>query len=271
MAATPIGNVADASARLWEALEAADAVAAEDTRVTRELAARAGKRIGGDLIALHDHNEAAVADAIIERVRAGQTIVLVSDAGTPLVSDPGYRLVRAAVEAGVTVETLPGPSAVLAALSVSGLPTDRFAFEGFLPRKEGERASALAALASEARTMVFFEAPHRVGATVAAMAQAFGAGRKASISRELTKRYEETKRGTLGELAQWAAGEIRGEIVIVVDGRPLEAPSIATLTQEALTRIAGGERAKDVVADLAATFAVPQRELYAAVVAARKS
>lgn len=269
VAATPIGNISDASPRLWEALEGADVVAAEDTRVTRELAARGGKRIGGDLVALHDHNESSVAGALIDKARGGQTVVLVSDAGTPLVSDPGYRLVAAAIAAGVTVQALPGPSAVLAALSVSGLPTDRFAFEGFLPRKEGERASALAALASEARTLVFFEAPHRLGATIEAMAIAFGPMRRASVSRELTKRFEETVRGPLGELAQWAGGEIRGEIVIVVEGRPLEAPSIATLTAEAVARIEGGERAKDVVAHLASTFAVAQRELYSAVLAAR--
>lgn len=272
MAATPIGHVGDGSARLWEALASADVVAAEDTRVTRDLASRAGVAITGELVALHDHNEARTGAWLIERALAGQTILVVSDAGMPLVSDPGYRLVTAAIEAGVALGILPGPSAPLAALALSGLPTDRFAFEGFLPRKEGERSAALAGLAAEERTLIFFEAPHRVAVTLASMAVAFGADRRASLSREITKRYEETRRGTLGELAAWAAeSEVRGEIVVVVAGRPREAPPLATLVAEALRRIAAGERAKVVVADLAATFGVPQRDLYAAVVEARSS
>jgi len=272
LAATPIGNVGDGSARLWEALSTADVVAAEDTRVTKELAMRAQIRIGGDLVALHEHNEGHVAQRLVDRVLAGDTVVVVSDAGMPLVSDPGYRLLTAAIAAGALIEVLPGPSAVLAALALSGLPTDRFAFEGFPPRKDGEKASALAALAGEQRTLIFFESPHRVAATLAAMAEAFGGDRQASVSREITKRYEQTRRGPLSDLAAWAAAEqLRGEIAIVVAGRPAEAPTVDRLVAEALTRIGEGERAKAVVADLAATFGVPQRDLYAAVVAARTS
>ncbi len=272
LAATPIGNVGDGSARLWEALASADVVAAEDTRVTRDLAARAGVAIAGELVALHDHNEARTGAWLIERALAGASILVVSDAGMPLVSDPGYRMVSAAIEAGVDLAVLPGPSAPLAALALSGLPTDRFAFEGFLPRKEGERNAALAALAAEERTIIFFEAPHRVAATLASMASAFGAERQASLSREITKKFEETRRGTLGELASWAAAsDVRGEIVVVVAGRSREAPSVTSLVEEALRRVAAGERAKDVVADLAATFGVPQRDLYAAVVEARSA
>lgn len=272
LAATPIGNVGDGSARLWEALASADVVAAEDTRVTRDLASRAGIRISGELVALHDHNETRTGAWLIERALAGETILVVSDAGMPLVSDPGYRLVTLAIEAGVDLGVLPGPSAPLAALALSGLPTDRFAFEGFLPRKEGERTAVLASLATEERTLIFFEAPHRLGATLASMARAFGDDRRASVSREITKTYEETRRGTLGVLAAWAdASEVRGEIVVVVAGRPPEAPPIASLVDEALRRVDAGERSKAVVADLAATFNVPQRLLYAAVVEARSA
>ncbi len=270
LAATPIGNVGDGSARLWEALATADVVAAEDTRVTKELAMRAQIRIAGELVALHEHNESHVAQRLVERVLAGATVVVVSDAGMPLVSDPGYRLLTAAIAADAPIEVLPGPSAALAALALSGLPTDRFAFEGFPPRKEGEKASALAALAAEQRTLIFFESPHRVRATLHAMAEAFGPDRQASVSREITKRYEQTRRGPLTELAAWAAvEELRGEIAIVVAGRPAQAPTLDQLVAEALTRVGEGERAKAVVADLAATFGVAQRDLYAAVVAAR--
>ncbi len=272
LAATPIGNWRDGSARLWEALTSADVVAAEDTRVTRELAARAGTKIAGELVALHEHNEARTGAWLVERALAGETILVVSDAGMPLVSDPGYRLVSLAIEAGVDLSVLPGPSAPLAALALSGLPTDRFAFEGFPPRKLGERAAALALLAGEQRTLIFFEAPHRVAATLEAMSLAFGGERRASASREITKKFEETRRGTLAELAAWASGnEMRGEFVVVVAGRPSEAPPLTTLVGEALRRVESGERAKAVVADLAATFGVAQRELYAAVVEARSA
>ncbi|WP_430867623.1 16S rRNA (cytidine(1402)-2'-O)-methyltransferase [Demequina aurantiaca] len=271
LAATPIGNVADASARLCDLLESADLIAAEDTRRLRDLAARLGLNITAQVIAVHDHNERDKAGLLVAEALAGKTVLLVSDAGMPSVSDPGFRVVEAAAVAGVEVTVAPGPSAVLTALALSGLPTDRFTFEGFPSRKAGERASALAALASEARTMVFFEAPHRLDATLAAMADAFGPQRRAAVSRELTKTYEETKRGALAELAQWASeNDPRGEIVITVAGRPAEQPSMPDLVREVLARVAAGERAKDAVADLAGVAGVPRRELYAAVLEARK-
>ncbi|WP_084079032.1 16S rRNA (cytidine(1402)-2'-O)-methyltransferase [Demequina sp. NBRC 110057] len=271
LAATPIGNAADASARLRAALTEADVIAAEDTRRLRDLARRLDIEVTAEVLAVHDHNERDRAANLIERAAAGALVVLVSDAGMPTVSDPGFRVVEAAAAAGVAVEVLPGPSAVLTALALSGLPTDRFCFEGFLPRKDGERSRALTDLATEARTMVFFEAPHRLDATLAAMALAFGDERPAAVSRELTKTHEETRRGTLAELAAWAADGVRGEIVVTVAGRPAEAPTMEALVQEALARVAAGERAKDAVADLAVTAGVPRRELYGAVLAARQS
>lgn len=271
LAATPIGNVADASAHLRELLETADVIAAEDTRRLRDLAARLGLTISAPVIAVHDHNERDKAGVLVAEALAGKTVVLVSDAGMPVVSDPGFRVVEAAADAGVQVTVAPGPSAVLTALALSGLPSDRFTFEGFPSRKAGERASALEALAAEARTMVFFEAPHRLAATLEAMAQAFGPQRRAAVSRELTKTYEQTVRADLAELARWASvDEPRGEIVITVAGRPAEQPSIAELVAEALRRVEAGERAKDAVADLATVAGVPRRELYAAVLAARQ-
>ncbi|WP_062296478.1 16S rRNA (cytidine(1402)-2'-O)-methyltransferase [Demequina maris] len=270
LAATPIGNVGDASERLRDALATADVIAAEDTRRLRDLAGRLGIRLHAETVAHHDHNEGDSAAALVERAAAGDTVVVVSDAGMPAVSDPGFRVVEAAAAAGVDVTVLPGPSAALAALALSGLPTDRFAFEGFLPRKPGERASRLDSLATEERTLVFFEAPHRLAATLAAMAAAWGGDRRASVSRELTKTYEETRRGTLAELAAWAEEkEPRGEIVVTVEGRAAEAPGVPALVGEVLARVAAGERAKAAVADVASTAGVPSRELYAAVLAAR--
>ncbi|WP_062301738.1 16S rRNA (cytidine(1402)-2'-O)-methyltransferase [Demequina subtropica] len=270
LAATPIGNVDDASPRLREALETAEIVAAEDTRRVRDLATRLGIRIGGSVVAHHDHNEAASAAELVARARDGAMIVVVSDAGMPAVSDPGFRVVEAAVREGVEVTVLPGPSAALAALALSGLPTDRFCFEGFLPRRPGERSARLASLALEERTMLFFEAPHRLAATLAAMGETLGADRPAAVSREITKTYEETRRGTLGELAAWAGEkEPRGEIVVTVAGRAAAALTVEALVAEVLARVATGERAKSAVADVAATAGVPSRELYAAVLAAR--
>ncbi|MFO7244679.1 MAG: 16S rRNA (cytidine(1402)-2'-O)-methyltransferase [Actinomycetes bacterium] len=269
LAATPIGNVRDGSARLWEALATADVVAAEDTRALRDLARRAGIEVAGKVVAVHDHNEAQSARALVESARSGATVVVVSDAGMPTVSDPGLRVVREAVAADVAVEVLPGPSAVLAALALSGLPTDRFCFEGFLSRKAGERRSALAALTGEPRTMVFFEAPHRLAETLADMAEAFGPERQASVSREITKTHEETRRGSLAELAAWARTEPRGEMVVVVAGRPADAPSLDEVVAEAVARVTAGERAKDVATDLAATTGIGSREIYAALLAAR--
>ncbi|MFW7414510.1 16S rRNA (cytidine(1402)-2'-O)-methyltransferase [Demequina sp. SO4-18] len=270
LAATPIGNSDDASSRLRDAMAGADLIAAEDTRRLRDLARRLGVDLTADLVAVHDHNEADRAQALIERARQGGLVLVVSDAGMPTVSDPGFRVVEAAAAAGVEVTVLPGPSAVLTALALSGLPTDRFCFEGFLPRKAGERSRALAGLATEQRTMVFFEAPHRLEESLAAMAAQWGPERAAAVSRELTKTYEETRRGPLGDLVAWAEAESpRGEIVITVAGRPARAASLDELVAEALVRVESGERAKDAVADLATTGGVPRRELYAAVLAAR--
>ncbi|MFI2753325.1 16S rRNA (cytidine(1402)-2'-O)-methyltransferase [Cellulomonas sp. P22] len=271
LAATPIGDVEDASPRLRRLLAEADVVAAEDTRRLRALAARMGVSIGGRVISYHEHNEAGRAGDLLEVVAGGGTVVVVTDAGMPSVSDPGFRVVAAAVEAGLPVTAAPGPSAVLTALALSGLPSDRFCFEGFPPRKPGERARALAELATERRTLIFFEAPHRLADTLAAMAEAFGPQRPAAVCRELTKTYEEVRRGPLAELAAWAsAGEVRGEIAVVVGGDVDRAPtSTRDLVAEVLARADAGERLKDAVSDVAETAQVPKRELYAAALAAR--
>ena len=270
LAATPIGNVGDASARLIDALATSDVVAAEDTRRLRDLARRLGVAVAGEVISLNDQNERERAGDLVARAAAGATVLVVSDAGMPTVSDPGFRVVVAAAEAGANVTVLPGPSAALAALAVSGLATDRFCFEGFPPRKSGERATALASLAAEQRTMVFFEAPHRLAATLAAMADAFGGGRPASVSRELTKTYEETRRAPLAELAAWAeAAAPKGEIVVVVSGASAAGASFAALVAEALERASAGERLKDAVKDIATAAGVSSRVLYAAVLETR--
>jgi 16S rRNA (cytidine1402-2'-O)-methyltransferase len=272
LAATPIGNLGDASPRLIEALGTADVVAAEDTRRLRALAGRLGVTVAGDVISFNDHNERDRARDLVARAAAGATVLVVSDAGMPTVSDPGFRVVVAAAEAGILVTVLPGPSAALAALAVSGLATDRFCFEGFPPRKTGERSAAFAALAAEVRTLVFFEAPHRLAATLAAMASAFGADRAASVSRELTKTYEETRRGSLAELAAWAESAApKGEIVVVVAGAPSTRASLSSLVAEALDRASSGERLKDVVRDLALASGTSSRELYAAALEARSA
>ena len=220
MAATPIGNTGDASARLRAGLERADVVAAEDTRRLRALARRLDVRVGGRLLALHEHNERVRTAELLEEARAGRSVLVVSDAGMPSVSDPGYRLVVAAADAGVPVTVAPGPSAVLTALVVSGLASDRFTFEGFLPRREGERRRALEALAAERRTMIFFESPRRVHQTLGAMAEVFGVRRRAALCRELTKTHEEVRRAVLGELVEATVGSVLGEVVIVVAGAP---------------------------------------------------
>ncbi|HMU37145.1 MAG TPA: 16S rRNA (cytidine(1402)-2'-O)-methyltransferase, partial [Marmoricola sp.] len=218
LSATPIGRVDDAPPRLAEELSTADVIAAEDTRRFRRLASELGVSVSAKVVSYFEGNESARTPELLEALISGHRVVLVTDAGMPSVSDPGYRLVAAAVEHDITITSVPGPSAVLTALAVSGLPVDRFCFEGFLPRKAGERARRLAALASEERTLVFFEAPHRTAATLAAMAVAWGEERRAAVCRELTKTHEEVRRGSLQELAQWASLEVRGEITIVVEG-----------------------------------------------------
>lgn len=270
LAGTPIGNAEDAPPRLVAALASADVIAAEDTRRLRRLCAALGVEPRGRVVSSHEHNEDARGEDLVAAAAAGATVLVVTDAGMPTVSDPGYRVVVAAAAAGVPVTTVPGPSAVLAALAVSGLATDRFCFEGFLPRKAGERASALAELARERRTMVFFEAPHRLAASLGAMAEALGADRRAAVCRELTKTHEEVRRGTLPELAAWA-GELAkiGEVTLVVAGAPATTADPATALAEVLARVAAGERLKDAAADVADATGASTRDLYQAALAAR--
>ena len=252
LAGTPIGDPADASPRLARELAAADVVAAEDTRRLRRLARDLGVELTGRVVSYFDANEAARTPELVEALQAGQRVLLVTDAGMPSVSDPGYRLVAAAVEAGLAVTAVPGPSAVLTALALSGLPVDRFCFEGFLPRKPGERARRLAELASEPRTMVFFEAPHRLAVALAAMADGLGDDRPAAVCREMTKTYEEVRRGGLGELAAWAADGVRGEITVVVAGAaPVEAAGAGGPGRRGRDAGAAGARLKEATAAVA--------------------
>ena len=269
LAATPIGDPRDAAPRLGAELASADVVAAEDTRRLRRLCADLGVDVSGAVVSFHEHNESARSAELVARLVGGERVVVVTDAGMPSVSDPGYRLVSAAVAAGVRVTCVPGPSAVLMALAVSGLPVDRFCFEGFLPRKPGERARVLADLAGERRTLVFFEAPHRLEATLVAMAEAFGRDRRAAVCRELTKTYEEVKRGVLADLAAWAADGVRGEITLVVAGAPPVVTDLASQLDGIRDRVAAGERLKDVCADVAAATGLSKKALYDAALAAR--
>jgi 16S rRNA (cytidine1402-2'-O)-methyltransferase len=271
LAATPIGDPRDAAPRLGAELAGADVVAAEDTRRLRRLCADLAVTPGGAVLSYHEHNEVSRTAELLERLRAGARVVVVTDAGMPSVSDPGYRLVAAAVDHDIRVTCVPGPSAVLMALAVSGLPVDRFCFEGFLPRKPGERGRALAALAGERRTMVFFEAPHRTEVALRAMAEAFGEQRRAAVCRELTKTYEEVRRGGLAELADWAAEGVRGEVTVVVAGAT---PTVTSL-EEALPgirqRVARGERLKEVCAEVAATTGLSKKALYDAAVSSART
>jgi 16S rRNA (cytidine1402-2'-O)-methyltransferase len=273
LAATPLGRPDDASERLRAALATAPVIAAEDTRRLRRLCADLGVTPAGRVVSFYDANEAGRVPQLLAALEDGQDVLVVTDAGMPSVSDPGYRLVAAAVEAGVDVTALPGPSAVVTALAVSGLPVDRFCFEGFLPRRAGERARAVAALAREPRTIVLFEAPHRLAETLAALAEGFGAGRPAAVCRELTKTHEEVRRGSLGELAEWARGEVRGEITVVIAGAP--AAAAETGPEELATAVAERERAgqprKDAIAEVARERGVPKRAVFDAVVAAKRS
>jgi len=271
LAATPLGRFDDASARLRDALATAPVIAAEDTRRLRRLCADLGITPTGRIVSFFDANEAARVPALIEAMQDGSDVLVVTDAGMPSVSDPGYRLVVAAIEAGIDVTALPGPSAVLTALAVSGLPVDRFCFEGFLPRKAGDRRRTLATLATEPRTLVFFEAPHRIAATLADASTAFGSGRRAAVCRELTKTHEEVVRGTLAELEQWAQGEVRGEITLVVAGaEPVALASTpADLVAAVRRREDGGESRKDAIASVARDFGVRKRLVYDAVVSSK--
>jgi 16S rRNA (cytidine1402-2'-O)-methyltransferase len=264
LAATPIGRIEDASPRLAAELAGADIVAAEDTRRVRRLASELGVEIAGRVVSYFEGNEKARLPPLLAALSGGQRVVLVTDAGMPSVSDPGYRLVAAAVEAGVEVTVAPGPSAALAALAVSGLPVDRFCFEGFLPRKDGERRRRLAELADEVRTMVFFEAPHRTADALLAMAEALGGGRAAVVCRELTKTHEEVRRGVLADLAAWAADGVRGEVTIVVAGGSDAASSLAA--DEVRARVAaevdGGLSRKDAVARVARHTGLARRDVF---------
>ncbi|HEX7716467.1 MAG TPA: 16S rRNA (cytidine(1402)-2'-O)-methyltransferase [Marmoricola sp.] len=264
LAGTPIGRVEDAAPRLAAELASADVIAAEDTRRLKRLVSDLGVEPAGRVLSYFEGNEQARTPQLVEALRAGERVVLVTDAGMPSVSDPGYRLVAAAVEAGVAVTAVPGPSAVLTALAVSGLPVDRFCFEGFLPRKAGERARRLDDLADEPRTMVFFEAPHRTATALAAMAEALGADRPAAVCRELTKTHEEVRRDTLGNLAAWATDGVRGEVTIVVAGAPVDAPTTDPDTLRALvaSEEAAGVPRKQAIADVARRSGVPKRVVY---------
>ncbi|WP_129662252.1 16S rRNA (cytidine(1402)-2'-O)-methyltransferase [Rothia uropygialis] len=271
LAATPIGNLKDASERLKEYLASADVVAVEDTRRLRTLASGLGVTVSGRIVTNHEHNEIRRAEELVTAVHMGQTVLLISDAGMPTVSDPGFRVVERAVEEGLTVSCAPGPSAVLSALAVSGLPSDRFVFEGFIPRKVSERRARLSELLAERRTMVFYEAPHRLAPMLGALVESFGDERRAVIARELTKLHEEVVRGSLGELFMWAdEHQVRGEIAVVVEGAPEpEAESPESLTDEVEALVAGGMRLKQAVNDLAAAHHVSKRDLYEAVLSQR--
>jgi 16S rRNA (cytidine1402-2'-O)-methyltransferase len=272
LAGTPIGDPSDASPRLARELAAAGVVAAEDTRRLRRLTKALGVELTGRVVSYYDANEVTRTEELLTALQSGERVVLVTDAGMPSVSDPGFRLVAAAVDAGVTVTVVPGPSAVLAALAVSGLPVDRFCFEGFLPRKAGERSTRLRALADEPRTLVFFEAPHRLAATLAAMAEAFGAGRRAAVCRELTKTYEEVRRGPFDELVSWAGDGVRGEVTLVVAGAEQTDPGgvePAKLARRVAEREGAGEPRKEAIAAVAEQAGVPKRVVFDAVVAAK--
>jgi 16S rRNA (cytidine1402-2'-O)-methyltransferase len=265
LAGTPIGQAGDAPPRLAAELAGADVVAAEDTRRLKRLCADLEVTLSGRVVSYFEGNEQARTPALLEALLAGDRVVLVTDAGMPSVSDPGYRLVAAAVEHDVRVTAVPGPSAVLTALAVSGLPVDRFCFEGFLPRKAGERGRRLAALATEERTMVFFEAPHRTEAALAAMADALGEDRAAAVCRELTKTHEEVRRGPLGDLVAWAADGVRGEVTIVVEGSggaPVVASDAGSLRTAVAELEAGGSTRKEAIAEVARRAGLPKREVY---------
>jgi len=266
----PLGNPADASARLRTALAEADLVAAEDTRRLARLARDIGADLPGRVVSYFEGNEERRTPELVEALRSGSRVALITDGGMPSVSDPGYRLVRAAIDAGVPVTAAPGPSAVTTALALSGLPSDRFCFEGFPPRKPAERRARLATLADEPRTLVFFEAPHRIAGTLADLSGAFGADRPAALCRELTKTYEEVLRLPLGELAARASEDPpRGEITLVVAGAPVAAavrPADADLLAEVARLESEGTGRKDAIAAVARSHGLPRREVYNLVV-----
>jgi 16S rRNA (cytidine1402-2'-O)-methyltransferase len=268
---SPIGNAADASSRLGEMLTSADVIAAEDTRRLRRLASDLGIHLRAEVLSYYEANERGRVPQLIERMLAGSTVALITDAGMPAISDPGYRLVRAAAEAGVPISVVPGPSAVTTALAVSGLASDRWVFEGFLPRGPGERRGRIASLASERRTLVLLESPRRIGRTLVELADGLGSDRPAVLCRELTKTYEEVLRLPLGGLAAWAGErEVRGEITLVVAGAPdPEPPAPSDLAVMVAAREGAGLDRKAAMTEVARAAGVPRREVYDAVLAAR--
>ena len=271
LAGVPIGQPGDASARLREALAGAQVVAAEDTRRLHRLCRDLGVELTGRVVSYFEGNEMQRAPQLLAALRAGETVLLVTDAGMPSVSDPGYRLVAAAAAEDLPVSCLPGPSAVTTALAVSGLPSDRFCFEGFLPRKAGERRTRLEGLAAERRTAVLFEAPHRLADSLADMVAVLGPDRRAVVCRELTKTHEEVRRGTLAELAARFAGEVRGEITVVVEGaaEPTDESTPVEMARLVTVREASGEPRKEAIAGVARELGVPRRDVYDAVVSAK--
>jgi 16S rRNA (cytidine1402-2'-O)-methyltransferase len=270
LGATPLGQPADASKRLLDALARAEVVAAEDTRRVRALAQALGVTIGGRVISLFDQNEESRVPALVAEIAAGACVLVVSDAGMPLINDPGYRLVTACVAAGLPVSCLPGPSAVTTALAVSGLPSDRFCFEGFAPRKQAARRAWLAGMAAEGRTVVFFESPRRLADCLRDACEQLGGGRRGVVCRELTKTHEEIRRGTLAELAEWAADGVLGEVTVVLGGA-VPVADIESLIAEVARLVEGGLRLKDACAEVVATRpgAPARRELYEAVLRSR--
>jgi 16S rRNA (cytidine1402-2'-O)-methyltransferase len=269
--ATPLGQPSDASARLIQALRSADVIAAEDTRRVRNLAKSLEVTPTGRVVSLFDQNEAARVPALVDDISGGATVLLVSDAGMPLINDPGYRLVTACIEAGLPISCLPGPSAVTTALAVSGLPSDRFCFEGFAPRKQAARLAWLAGLATEQRTCVFFESPRRLPVCLNDAVDQLGPDRRAVVCRELTKVHEEIVRGSLGELAEWAADGVLGEITVVLAGAVPRA-DLGELIAEVGELVDAGARVKDACAQVVAAHpgAPSRRELYDAVLRARQ-
>ncbi len=270
LAATPLGQPSDASPRLIDALARADVVAAEDTRRVRTLAKALQVRIAGRVVSLFDRVEAARVDSLIEAINAGATVLVVSDAGMPVISDPGYRLVVACVDAGLPVQCLPGPSAVTTALAVSGLPSEKFCFEGFAPRKKAARRTWLATLSDERRTCVFFESPRRLPACLRDAVEQLGGERQAAVCRELTKVHEEVVRGSLDELAAWAGDGVLGEITVVLAGATPR-PDVPSLAAQVEDLVAAGARDKDASGEVAAAHpGVRSRQLYDAILQSRR-
>lgn len=272
LAGAPLGNIGDASTRLREVLASADVIAAEDTRRLARLVRDLEVTVTGKVVSYFEGNEAWRTQELVTELAGGATVVVITDGGMPSVSDPGFRLVRAALDAGFPVTAAPGPSAVTTALALSGLPSDRFVFEGFLPRTGSNRRSRLKELADEPRTLVFFEAPHRIDGTLTDLVATFGADRPAAVCRELTKTYEEIRRGTCEELATWATeGEPRGEITLVVGGapdRPAERPADEELRAAVSRREAAGDSRRDAIQAIADQYGLKKRDVYTLVHAA---